>query len=310
MSEIRNLDQLVAELKGAPPRRVAVAAGHDEDTIQAAARAAAEGVAKMTLVGDSARIRTLCERFGLDYDLFEVLDEADDLAAGKTARDLVRAGEADVLMKGLIGTEKYMKLLLDKEKGLLPPGAVLSHITVFDLPAYQKRHGKLLFGSDVAVIPQPDLQTKVKIVEYCVAAARSFGIARPKVALLAASEKVSERMTATTDAAVIAKMADRGQVKGAVVDGPLALDVALSPEACEVKGVTSPVGGAADVVIFPNIESGNIFYKASTILAGARLAAVVVGTTAPCVLTSRADDEESKFLSICLGCRLAGGKKS
>lgn len=308
MNPIRTLDELVAQLKGAPSRRVAVAAGHDEDTIQAAARAAAEDVAKMTLVGDAARIRSLCAQFRLDYGLFEVLDEADELAAGKKARDLVRAGEADVLMKGLIGTDKYMKLILDKEKGLLAPGAVLSHLTVFDLPAYQKRHGKLLFGSDVAVIPAPDLPTKIKILEYCVKAAHSFGIEKPRVALLAANEKVSDKMPATLDAAVISKMVDRGQIKGALVDGPLALDVALSPEACEVKGVKSPVGGAADVLIFPNIESGNVFYKAATILAGARLAAVVVGTSAPCVLTSRADDEESKFFSICLGCRLAGGK--
>ncbi len=311
MTAIRNLSQLVDELKGAPARRVAVAAGHDEDTIQAAARAAAEGVARMTLVGDAARIRALCERFGLAVDRFEVVDEANEAAAGARARELVRAGEADVLMKGLIGTDKYMRLILDKEKGLLPPGAVLSHLTVFDIPAYQQRHGKLLFASDVAVIPAPDLATKVKLVEYCIQAARSFGVEAPRVALLAASEKVSEKMAATVDAAVIAKMAERGQItqaKGAVVDGPLALDVALSPEACAVKGVASAVGGAADVLIFPNIEAGNVFYKAMTLLAGARLAAAVIGTSAPCVLTSRADDEESKFLSICLGCRLAGGR--
>ena len=308
MEPIRNLDQLVEHLRGAESRRVAVAAGHDEDTIQAAARAAKEDIAEVTLVGDAERIRSLCARFSLDYGAFAVVDEKDEVAAGAKARDMVRAGEADVLMKGLIGTEKYMKLILDKEKGLLAPGSVLSHITVFDLPAYQKRHGKLLFAADVAVIPAPDLSTKVKILEYCVKAAHSFGIEKPKVALLAASEKVSEKMQATLDAAVIAKMADRGQIKGAVVDGPLAMDVALSPEACEVKGLRSPVEGAADVVIFPNIETGNVFYKTASILAGARLAAAVVGTSVPCILTSRADDEESKFLSIAMGCRLAAGK--
>jgi phosphate butyryltransferase len=308
MEAIRTLDQLAEQLRGAEPRRLAVAAGHDEDTIQAAARAAREGIAKVTLVGDAERIRSLCEKFSLDYGLFHVVDEKDEAAAGKKARDLVHAGEADVLMKGLIGTEKYMKLILDKEKGLLPPGNVLSHITVFELPAYQKMHGKLLFAADVAVIPAPDLPTKVKIVEYCVAAARSFGIERPKVALLAASEKVSEKMQATLDAAVIAKMADRGQIKDALVDGPLAMDVAISPEACAIKGLKSPVEGAADVIIFPNIETGNVFYKTASILAGARLAAAVVGTSAPCVLTSRADDEESKFFSIAMGCRLAKRK--
>jgi phosphate butyryltransferase len=305
MEPIGTLDDLVAQLKGATPRRVAVAAGHDESTIQAAAQAAVEGVAAVTLVGDEPRIHALCARFAIDPGVFTVIHEPGELAAGALARDLVREGKADVLMKGLIGTDKYMHLILDKEKGLLPKGNVLSHITVLDVPAYQASHHKLLFVADVAVIPAPDLPTKVRIVEYCVAAAKSFGIATPKVAILAANEKVSDKMPATTDAAIISKMAERGQIKGAIVDGPLALDVALSPEACAVKELRSAVEGDADVLIFPNIETGNVFYKSTTILAGARLAAVVVGTTAPCVLTSRADSEESKLFSIALGCRLA-----
>ncbi len=131
-----------------------------------------------------------------------------------------------------------------------------------------------------------------------------FGIAEPRVAIVTATEKVNPKMPACVDAAILTQMNRRGQITGAVVDGPLAIDVALSPEACEIKGLDSPVGGAADCLVFPNIETGNAFYKAATVLAGARLAAAVVGTTAPCILTSRADDEESKFLSIALGCRL------
>jgi len=304
MEPIRTLEQLVQQLQGAPPRRVAVAAGHDENSIQAAARAAAETIATVILVGDRARIEKLCAGFGIDPAVFTIVDEPDVYKAGARARDMVREGDADVLMKGLIGTDAYMHQILDKDQGLLPKGAVLTHLTVLDLPAYQQRHGKLLFVSDVAIIPAPDLPTKVKILTYAVDAARSFGIARPLVAMLAANEKVSDKMPATLDAAVIAKMAERGQIKHAIVDGPLALDVALSPEACAIKDLISPVGGAADILIFPNIEAGNVFYKAATILAGGRLAAVVVGTTAPCVLTSRADTEESKFYSIALGCRL------
>ncbi|MDD5563139.1 MAG: phosphate acyltransferase [Thermoanaerobaculaceae bacterium] len=305
MAEIRTLEQLVETVKGGPPRRLVVAAGHDENTIQAAVRAAGEGIAAVTLVGDAARIAALCARFELDPGVLAVIDERDELAAGAKARDMVRDGEADVLMKGLIGTDKYMHLILDKEGGLLPRGAVLTHLTVLDVPAYQATHGKLLLVSDVAVIPSPDLATKVKIVTYAVDAAHSFGIEIPKVALLAASEKVSDKMPATMDAAIIAKMAERGQISGAIVDGPLALDVAISPEACAIKGLRSAVEGDADVLIFPNIETGNVFYKATTILGGARLAAVVVGSSAPCILTSRADSEESKFYSIALGCRLA-----
>ncbi|MBC8425230.1 phosphate butyryltransferase [bacterium] len=305
MTTIRSLDALIAALRDAPSRRVAVAAGHDPNTIRAAARAAAEQVAEVTLVGDGQRIAELCGELDLDRSLFAVVDEPEIGAAGARARDMVRAGEADVLMKGLIGTGDYMRLILDKERGLLPKGAVLTHLTVMELPAHLERHGKLLFVSDVAIIPLPDKATKKKILRYCVDAAHSFGIETPKAALLAASEKVSLKMPATGEAAEISAEAVE-EFPDAVVHGPLALDLAISPEACAIKGLDSPVGGAADILVFPNIESGNVFYKAGTLLAGGRLAAAVVGTSAPCVLTSRADSEESKFLSIAFGCRLVG----
>jgi phosphate butyryltransferase len=304
MTPVRSLDQLVAQLKDQPSRRVAVAAGQDPNTIQAAARAAAERIAEVVLVGHRERIAGLCRDFSLDLDVFTVIDEPDEARAGAEAVRLVRAGEADVLMKGLIGTDKYMRLILDKEKGLLPAKAVLSHVTVLDIPAYRAAQDKLLIVSDVAIIPDPDLPTKLKIVQYVIEAAHAFGIAEPRVALIAATEKVNPKMPACVDAAIITQMYRRGQITGAIVDGPLALDVACSPEACEIKGLRSPVGGSADCLVFPNIETGNVFYKATTVLGGARLAAAVVGTTAPCVLTSRADSEESKFLSIALGCRL------
>jgi len=306
MAPIRNLDQLVQELQDKPSRRVAVAAGHDPNTIAAAARAAAEDIAAVTLVGDGERIGALCAEYGLDPALFTVVDIPDVLEAGAKAVAMVRSGEADVLMKGLIATSDYMKLILNKEEGLLPAGNVLSHITVLELPEHMKRHDKLVFASDVAIIPAPDLETKAQILDYCVQAAHSFGIETPKVAVLAATEKVSPRMPATVDAAELKRRNEEGEITGCIVDGPLALDVAISPEACEIKGLTSPVEGAADILVFPNIESGNVFYKSSTLLSGARLAAAVVGTSAPCVLTSRADDEESKFLSIAMGCRLVG----
>lgn len=305
MNPIRNLDQLIQDLKDQPSRRLAVAAGHDPNTIQAAARAAAEDIANVILVGDEERIIELCGEFDLDPSIFTIVDEKDTVEAGAKAVALVRSGQADVLMKGLIATSDYMKQILNKETGLLPAGNVLSHVTVLELPAYLKSHNKLLFVGDVAIIPQPDLQTKIQILGYCVQAAHSFGLEKPKAALLAATEKVSNKMSATTDAAEITKLHLQGEVAtGAIVEGPLALDVALSPEACEIKGLDSTVGGDADVLVFPNIESGNVFYKASTLLSGGRLAAAVVGTQAPCVLTSRADSEESKFLSIAMGCRL------
>jgi phosphotransacetylase len=306
MNPIRTLDQLVQDLKDQPSRRLAVAAGHDPNTIQAAARAAREDIAQVTLVGDAERIGELCREFELDPGVFTIVDEPDTVAAGARAVQLVRSGEADVLMKGLIATSDYMKQILNKETGLLPAGNVLSHVTVLELPAYQKMCGKLLFVADVAIIPAPDLAAKQQILGYCLQAARSFGVEQPRAAILAATEKVSPRMPATVDAAEVARLGREGKFGDAVVDGPLALDVAISPEACRIKGLDSPVGGEADILVFPNIESGNVFYKSSTLLSGARLAAAVVGTSAPCVLTSRADSEECKFLSIAMGCRLVG----
>lgn len=302
MKTITSLDQLVTGLKGAPPRRLAVAAGHDPHTLEAAMRAAAEGLALVTLVADRRRLDEMASALGPLPAGVTVVDEPDPVAAAARAVALVRGGEADVLMKGLVPTSDYMKKILDREHGLLPPGRVLSHVTVLEFPGLSR----LLFVADVAIIPQPDVAAKLQILEYCLHAARSFGVARPRAALVAASEKVSPKMPATVEADEIRRLAQDGRFGDAIVDGPLALDVAVSPEACRIKELDSPVGGLADVLVFPNIESGNIFYKTATQLAGARVAAAVVGTTAPCVLTSRADDEESKLLSIALGCRLAG----
>ena len=302
MSQIRTLDEMTALVKGRESRTLAVAAGHDPATIEAAARAAREGICKVVLVADPGEVESLCKEKGIDKGLFRVEEERDEKRAAAKAVEMVYMGKAQVLMKGLLGTEKYMRAILDKEKGLLPKGALLTHLTVMEVPALPR----LLFVSDVAVIPAPDLDQKVKILSYATEAARKFGIERPKAAILAATEKVSPAMPATLDAAILAQMARRGQIRGVDVDGPLALDVALSEEAAAVKGVESPVAGNADILIFPDIEAGNIFYKAVTKLAGGRLGAVVAGAAAPCVLTSRADTEESKFLSIALGCRLAG----
>jgi phosphate butyryltransferase len=300
MTAITKLDDLLSSLRGRTPRRLAVAAGHDPHTLEAAMRAAAGGLARVTLVADQRRLDDLVATLGPLPAGVDVIDEPDPLAACVRAVAMVREGRADVLMKGLVPTSDYMKCILDREYGLLPPGRVLSHVTVLELPALPR----LLFVADVAIIPRPDVAAKIQILEYCLHAARSFGVERPRVALIAATEKVSPKMPATVQADEIRRLAADGRFGDAIVDGPLALDVALSPEACRIKELESPVGGLADILVFPNIEAGNVFYKTATQLAGARLAAAVVGSTAPCVLTSRADNEDSKLLSIALGCRL------
>lgn len=214
---------------------------------------------------------------------------------------LVREKERDFLMKGLIDSSGYIRAILDKETGIFPLGGILSHVTVVEFPLYSK----LLIVSDVAVIPKPDLFQKIAMTNYCVEVAHGLGIECPKVALIAAVEKVNPKMDETLHAAAISKMADRGQIKGAIVDGPLALDVAVSKECCEIKGLKSNAGGGADILIFPNIETGNVFFKTCAHLAGGEIAAIVAGAKVPCILTSRADSENSKFYSIVLGAILA-----
>lgn len=300
MEPIRKLTELVELVKKKPSSKLAVANGQDPHTIQATYKAARENLVDVILVGDKRRIASLGKEYNIDISVFEIIDKSDTFEAGRLARDMVRDGNANILMKGLLNTDVYMKLILDKKEGLLPPGNILSHVAVMEVGTYPK----LLFISDVAVIPLPDLPTKIQMLNYSIDVAHAFGIEKPKAAIIAASEKVSAKMQATLDGATIAKMASRGQIKGAIVDGPLALDIAINKEACEIKGFESPINGEADILIFPNIETGNVFFKTITKFAGGSLAAMVVGASAPCILTSRADSEESKFYSIAMAALL------
>ena len=210
---------------------------------------------------------------------------------------MVKEGQGDILMKGLCSTDKYMRGILNKENGLLPPKAVLSHVSVLQNPSYHK----LLIISDMAVIPAPDFKQKQAEVKYLVKTAKALGIEKPKVAAIAATEQMLDGMPACVEAALLAKMADRGQISGCVLDGPLALDVALSKEAVAIKKLKSEVAGDTDCLLFPNIESANVFYKTNTQMCpGVRTAAIVAGATAPCVLSSRADSIDTKLNSIAL----------
>jgi len=298
---ITTLDQIVERVKGKATKRLAVAVAEDPHTIEAVARAVKEKLVHATLTGDEKAIKKVAAEAKVDTGLFEILHEPDKVKALTLAIDKVRSGEADFLMKGLLDSSVYIRGIIDKEKGLLPPGKLLSHVTVIQVPAWKK----LIICGDVAVIPAPDLEAKIAILNYAIDVAHKLGIEKPKAVLLSAVEKVNPKMPSTTESAIIAKMADRGQIKGAVVDGPLALDIAFSEESARIKGVNSPVAGDADILVFPNIESGNIFFKASTYLAQGELAAVVTGARCPCVLTSRGDSEDNKFYSIALASLLS-----
>lgn len=302
MDPIKDFKTLVDVVKKKKKYTLAVANGQDPHTIEAVTKAFNEGLVNVKLIGDIDKIKSLAKEMKLNIDGIEITDIKNAKEAGKLARDLVRDKKADILMKGLISSDEYMRLILDKEKGLLPQGKILSHIAIISIPTYHK----FLFVSDVAVIPAPDLKQKIIITTYAIEIAHKFGIEKPKVAIIAATEKVSDKMLATIEASIIAKMGERKQFPESIIDGPLALDVAISKEACEIKGLKSPVDGDADILIFPNIESGNVFFKSITYFANGKLAAIVTGTQSPCILTSRADSEESKFYSIALAALTAG----
>ncbi|MBI1751976.1 MAG: bifunctional enoyl-CoA hydratase/phosphate acetyltransferase [Acidobacteria bacterium] len=298
---INTLDELLRAVKDRPRKRLAVAWANDAHTLEAVNAAVEAGLVEAILVGDEAAILKVLAELGLPKDRFRIVHTATDTEAASKAVGMVRSGEADLLMKGLLSTDKYMRAILNKEQGLMDPGAILSHVTVMEHPG----HSKLMIASDVAVIPEPEFKEKLAILNYLVRTAKALGIETPKVAVLAASEQVLPKMSSSSDAAMLSKMADRGQIKGALVDGPLALDGALDPESAKIKGLGGPVAGDADCLLFPNIEAGNVFYKAGTKLGGAEIAAVVAGARVPCVLSSRGDSAKTKLSSIALAALLA-----
>ncbi len=298
---VRKLEDLEELVRGREKKTLAVARGQDPNTIEAVARAVQEGLVNAIMVGEREKIESLAREKGIDPSIFEYVEEKDEATCAKKAVQLVHDGRAHMVMKGLVSTIYYMKAILDKQNGLLPPGKVLSHVTLVEVPTYHK----LLIMSDVAVIPHPTLEQKIAMLKYCIDVAHKIGIEKPKAAIIAANEKVSDKVPATVDAAIISVMAKRGQIKGAIVDGPLAIDIAYSKESARIKGVDSPVAGDADILIFHDIEAGNAVFKTITYLAHGKIAAVVAGAKAPAILTSRSDDDDSKFYSILMAAIMA-----
>ena len=294
---ITNFDQMFEQLRSKPKKRLVAAWGVDDHTISAVYMAVEAGIVEGILVGDEEMIKKVCAENNYDITKLTVVNNNNELKSISQAVDMVNAGEADILMKGLCSTDKYMRGILNKEKGLLPPKAVLSHVCVVQNPGYHK----LLVISDIAVIPAPDFKQKQAMIGYVANTAKALGIEKPKVALVTATEQMLAGMPACVEAAMLAKMSDRGQIAGCVVDGPLALDVALCKEAAEIKKLKSEVAGDADCLVFPNIESANVFYKlGGHFIPGVKMAAMVAGAKAPCVLSSRADSTETKLNSIAL----------
>lgn len=300
---IKNFDELIEIVKQQPKMKLAVAAAEDEEVLLAVDEATKLGIIDAILVGNRDKICKIANEVNVNINSYEIINTNSLTDAARVAVSLVADNIADFLMKGLIGTADLLKAVLDKEKGLRGSG-LLSHVMVYSVPTYYK----LLFLTDGGMVTYPDLYQKVQIVNNAVKVAKAFGINPIHVAPLCAVEVVNPDMQATLDAAALSKMNQRGQIKDCVIDGPLALDNAISIEAAKHKGITSPVAGQADILLVPNIEAGNILGKSLTYFAKAKSAGIIMGAKCPIVLVSRADTHEAKLNSIALGSLVANNK--
>lgn len=300
---IQTFDQLLAAAQASGPRRVAVAAAHDPEVLVSIDEAQRLGVATATLIGDSQAIAAIAAAEGLALDETEIVHQTDEILAARRAVTLAREGRADVVVKGQLKTDQLLTAVLDRHTGVRDK-KLLTHVGLFEIPGYER----LIYVSDSGVVLYPTIWQKLEIVRNAVDVAHRLGLAEPKVALLAAFETVHPKATVSVDALALARMAEQGWVKGAVVDGPLALDLAISPESARIKRAKSPVAGHADVLIVPSVPAGNIAAKGMLYFGGARMAGVVGGAKAPVIINSRADNAETRLLSMALAAVLAANK--
>lgn len=300
----KNFDDLLSRLKEVPIKKVAVAVAQDEPVLEAIKEATENNIAQAILVGDKQQIHEIAKKIDLDLSDYEIMDIKDPKKATLEAVKLVSSGHADMLMKGLVDTATFLRSVLNKEVGLRT-GKLMSHVAVFDIEGWDK----LLFLTDAAFNTYPELKDKVGMINNAVVVAHSCGIEVPNVAVVCPVEVVNENMPSTVDAALLAKMSDRGQFRGCVVDGPFALDNAISEEAAHHKGVKGEVAGKADILLLPNIETANVMYKTLTYFSKSRNGGLLVGTSAPVILTSRADSFETKVNSIALAALVAAKNK-
>ncbi len=261
MEQIRTLGALLEYAKEVGPKKISVACAEDAEVMEAVENARKAGVAEAFLVGNADKIKEIADKLGIDLANYEVVDEkGGEAAAALKAVELVSSGQAQIVMKGMVATANFLRGILNKEKGLRT-GKTLSHVYIHEIKGYDR----IFFISDPAFNMYPDLKIKIDIIKNVVELAHAFGVSCPKVAALAAVEVVNPDMPPTIDAALLTQMSRRGQIKGCIIDGPLALDNAISPESAHHKGIKSEVAGYADILHVPNIESGNMLAKRSSI---------------------------------------------
>jgi phosphate acetyltransferase len=298
-------EQLLARVQGGDPIVTAVAHPCDESSLRGALEAAEKGILIPILVGPRNKIEKIAHDFDLDITPFQLVDVPHSHAAAEAAVKLVREGKAQMLMKGSLHTDELMGAVVNRENGLRTARRV-SHCFVMDVPELDR----VIIISDAAINIFPTLEEKVDIVQNAIDLAHSLGMELPKVAILSAMETVNPKVPSTVEAAALCKMADRGQITGAILDGPLALDNAIDLNAAQIKKIDSPVAGQADILIVPDIEAGNMLAKSLTFMAGADCAGLVLGARVPIILTSRADSVLARLASCAVGALVARARNA
>lgn len=292
---MKNFDFLFEKAKSITQRKLIIAAAEDDNVLISVKDAVQNGIIEPIFVGNKEKINKIAEEIDFDISSFTLIEETNPSKSAVIAVNEVRNGNAQILMKGYVQTADFLRAILNKENGLRASD-LLSHIGLFEIPAYHK----VIALTDAAQNIAPDLNEKVTIIRNAINVFHRLGNNQPKVALLGAVESVNPKMPATIDAATITMMNKRGQIKGCLIDGPLAFDNAISKESAEHKGIVSEVAGDADLLVTPDIEAGNVLYKSFTFFANGTVAAVVLGAAVPIVLTSRSDSDRSKLSSIAL----------
>ena len=292
---INSFDEIIAKVKSKRMRKLSVAVAQDEPVLEAVKEAKENGIADAILVGDKEEIEKIAKTIDMDLSDFEIVDVKDVHEAALKAVEIVSSGKADMLMKGLVDSKTFLRCVLNKEVGLRT-GNLMSHVAIFETEKFDR----LLFLTDVAFNTFPTLEDKVKIINNAAKVAHAIGIEEPKVAAVCAVEVVNKNMPNTVEANALSEMYKEGKFEGCIVDGPFALDNAISEESAHHKGVTVPVAGKADILLLPDIEAGNIMYKTLTYTTNSKNGCILVGTSAPAILTSRADSSETKMYSIAL----------
>lgn len=296
---------ILEEVKKLPSKKMAIAVAQDGEVLLAAKECQEYDIANAVLIGDAQEISRIAKRKDIDIGNFEIIDRPEVDDAVRKAVAMVHDGEVDMVMKGAVQSPIVLRAVLDKKIGLRT-GKVLSHVAVFEAPGYDR----LMLMTDAGMNIKPTFTQKVDMIKNAVSVAKAIGINCPKVAIIAHLELINPDMSSSIDAGMLSKMAERGQIKDCIVDGPLALDLALSKESTIAKGVTSPVAGQADILVLDNIDVANVLYKALVFFGGAKITGLVVGAKAPVILTSRADSSEAKLVSVAIGSLMASRKKS